>query len=188
MPSTALPMERQIHCQGTDQVVTAAATAILLRTEKQNRQALVATGEPPQIGYHQDHHRLVHPTSIRTWDKSETGDRFFYWDYLFCLLVDNIITHMCLQLKTVSHQSMSVWIFLFAILLLREKCAPYCSYRRILYWDSYKSETLTVSTIVTSSFYMRKLKVHTIKLCWEALLWSLAGSLKIIGDLIRWTK
>ncbi|WZZ83712.1 hypothetical protein YC2023_104284 [Brassica napus] len=41
MPSTALLMERQIHCQGTDQVLTAAATAIMLRMEKPNHQAMV---------------------------------------------------------------------------------------------------------------------------------------------------
>ena len=65
MPSTPLLMERRIHCQGTDQVGTAAATAIRLRTEMHHRQALVATAAAPRIGCHQHHHRVVHLTGIR---------------------------------------------------------------------------------------------------------------------------
>lgn len=65
MHSTPLLMDSPIHCQGTDQVVIAAVTAILLRTEMQHHQALVATAAPPRIGCHQHHHRQVHLTGIR---------------------------------------------------------------------------------------------------------------------------
>ena len=70
-------MERRIHCQCTDQVGTAAATAILLRTEMHHRQALVATAAAPRIGCHQHHHRVVHLTGIRSLEperKEKPGD------------------------------------------------------------------------------------------------------------------
>ncbi|KAF3584031.1 hypothetical protein F2Q69_00026254 [Brassica cretica] len=65
---TPLVMEGQIHCQDTDQVVTvtAAVTAILLRTEICHHQALVAAAAPPRTGFHQHHHRVDHLTGIRT--------------------------------------------------------------------------------------------------------------------------
>ena len=73
MPSTPLVMEGQIHCQDTDQVVTvtAAVTAILLRTEICHHQALVAAAAPPRTGFHQHHHRVDHLTGIRTWKKEK---------------------------------------------------------------------------------------------------------------------